>query len=43
MRESANDIEKEYSMTRKQKIKALVECFGYTRKDAVAWLDAVKK
>jgi len=43
MRESVNDIEKEYWMTRKQKIKALIECFGYTRKEAIAWLDAVKK
>jgi hypothetical protein len=33
-----NDIEKEYWMTRKQKIRALMDCFGYTRKGAEEWL-----
>ena len=43
MKESVNDIEKEYWMTRKQKIKALIEYFGYTRKEAIAWLDDVEE
>jgi len=33
-----NEIEKEYYMIRRQKIKALMEYFGYTRKAAIAWL-----
>ena len=38
MKESVNDIEKEYWMTRKQKIRALMHFFGYTRKEADRWL-----
>lgn len=36
-----NEIEKEYSMNRDQKIKALIHVFGYTRKAAIAWLAEV--
>lgn len=38
MNRRANEIEKEYSMNRDQKIKALIHVFGYTRKEAIAWL-----
>ncbi len=37
-RAKVNEIEKEYYMTRKQKIKGLMHFFGYTRKEAIAWL-----
>jgi hypothetical protein len=36
-----NEIEKEYSMNRDQKIKALIHVIGYTRKAAIAWLAEV--
>ena len=38
MNRRANEIEKEYSMNRKQKIKALMQCYGFTRKEADQWL-----
>ena len=41
MNRRANEIEKEYSMNRKQKIKGLMHFFGYTRKEAIAWLAEV--
>ena len=40
-RAKVNEIEKEYYMTRRQKIKALMHFFGYTRKAAIAWLAEV--
>ena len=38
MKREANEIEKEYWMNRKQKIKALMHCYGFTRKEADQWL-----
>jgi hypothetical protein len=38
MKREANEIEKEYWMNRKQKIKALIQCYGLTRKEADQWL-----
>ena len=40
-RANIKEIEKEYWMTRRQKIKALMHWFGFSRKEAIAWLEDV--